>query len=101
MSSAQAAKQTRLRRLPLSPVVVVMLLLTALCLHLVCGNNLGFSGLYRSIENVLSELSQPLREMGTFICCLLQNMNTRLNAFISSLGENAYRHLLSFLKALH
>ncbi|KAK2881610.1 hypothetical protein Q8A67_018878 [Cirrhinus molitorella] len=101
MSSAQAAKQTRLRRLPLSPVVVVMLLLTALCLHLVCGSNLGFSGLYRSIENVLSELSQPLREMGTFICCLLQNMNTRLNAFISSLGENAYRHLLSFLKALH
>ncbi|RXN10881.1 tripartite motif-containing 59 [Labeo rohita] len=105
MSSAQAADRTRLRRLQSSPSSVVLLLLvlllTALCLHSACGSALGFSGLCHIMESVSSELSQPLHKMGTFFCCLLQNMNTKLNAFISSLGENTYQHLLGFLKALH
>ncbi|XP_073673983.1 tripartite motif-containing protein 59 [Garra rufa] len=100
LSSAPAVDRTRLRRLPLV-MMLLTLVLAALCLHSVCGGTLGFSGLCRIIENISSELSQPLHEIGMFVCCLLQNMHTRLNSFISSLGESAYRHLLSFLKALH
>ncbi|XP_058601273.1 tripartite motif-containing protein 59 [Onychostoma macrolepis] len=103
-ASAQAADGAPLRRRLSPPAVVLLLLmlvLTALCLHSVCGSTLGFPGLFHAVENVSSELTQPLYEIGTFFCCLLQNINTKLNAFISSFGENAYQHLLSFLKALH
>lgn len=104
-AGAQAADGARLRRLPSPPAVVMimllMLVLTALCLHSACGSALGFSALFHAVENVSSELTQPLHEMGTFFCCLLQNISTKLNAFISSFGENAYQHLLSFLKTLH
>ncbi len=98
--TCSTADGARLRRLPSPPAVVVvlllMLVLTALCLHSVCGSARGFSGLFHLMENI-----QPLHEMGTFFCGLLQNINTKLNAFISSFGENAYQHLLSFLKTLH
>lgn len=104
MSEAQAADGARLRRLPSPPAVLMLLLLmlvlTALCLHSVCGSTLGFSGLFHIMENIPSELSQPLHEMGKFFCCLLQNINTKLNTFISSFRENAYQQLLSFLKKL-
>lgn len=94
------ADGARLRLLPSPPAVVVLLLLmlvlTALCLHSVCGSALGFTGLFQLMENI-----QPLHEMGTIFCGLLQNINTKLNAFISSFGEHAYQHLLRFLKTLH
>lgn len=100
-AGAEAADGARLRRLPSPPAVVMiillMLVLTALCLHSVCGS----AALFHAVENVSSELTQPLHEMGTFFCCLLHNINTKLNTFISSFGENAYQHLLRFLKTLH
>ncbi|XP_016383611.1 tripartite motif-containing protein 59 [Sinocyclocheilus rhinocerous] len=90
-TGAQAADGARLRRRPSSPAVVVLLLLvlvlTALCVQSACGSTPGLSGLFHIVS---SELAQPLQEMGTFFCCLLQNINTKLNTFISSLGENAY-----------
>ncbi|XP_043114358.1 tripartite motif-containing protein 59 [Puntigrus tetrazona] len=75
-----------------SLVLLLMLLLAALCLLSVCESAPGLSGL------VSTELTQPLSDVGTVFCCLLQDINTKLNQFISSFGENCYQHLLSFLK---
>uniref|UniRef100_A0A8C2F363 Tripartite motif containing 59 n=1 Tax=Cyprinus carpio TaxID=7962 RepID=A0A8C2F363_CYPCA len=96
-STAGAADGAGLRRGPSPPALVLLLLLTALCLLSVCGSTPGIS-LFQSVS---AELTQTLHEMGTSFCGLLHHISTKLHTFISSLGENTYQHLLSFLRTLH
>lgn len=103
--SAQATDQTQSRHLCSSSAVVMLMLLvlvlSALCLHSVGGSGSGFSGLRHVVENISTELTKPLHDIGTFFFCLLHHNVMRLNTFMSTLGENTYQYLLTFLKTSH
>lgn len=102
--SAQAADPAPSRRPRSSSAVVVTLLLVlalaALCLHSVGGSASAFSALHCVVENISSEVTQALHDIGTFVFCLLHNNIMKVNGFVSTLGENIYQHLLSLLKTL-
>lgn len=85
-SSAEGAGPRRGPPAPALLIIIITLLLTALCVVSVCG-----------APPALSELTQMLHQMGTALFCLLQSIST----FTSSVGEDIYQHLLSFLKTLH
>ncbi|XP_051535008.1 tripartite motif-containing protein 59-like isoform X1 [Myxocyprinus asiaticus] len=103
MNGTHSTSQTRFWRLvPSSALVLIllMLILMALCLNPMGGSSLGFSVL-SGVSHIVQNVSSELHDMGKFLLCLLQNINMTLRSSISTLGENTYQHLLTFLQTLH
>lgn len=95
-SRAQVSDQTRCWRICVCLCVIMLLLL--FCLN---RGTHWLSALRQAGENALSGLSQPLRDLGALFCCVMQNTGSKLQAFISTVGEHTHQQLLRFLKELH
>ncbi|KAF4076750.1 hypothetical protein AMELA_G00218620 [Ameiurus melas] len=93
---SELAQKRTFKSWPVVAFLTVLLLLLLFWLNPVSGESLGFS----TVSHIAHELNVLLYDSGTFLYCLLHDLNLKFSSYISAVGERTYQRVAFFLKTL-